>query len=208
MNECWILLLWSLRFLNFCSFLCSSVVFSVAQYRTFLLFAFQVHWLFYSVTSTSAVEPMKQFFVVFIAAIFFSSIISMWFFLIFFSETFYFFAEIFNLFMFQVCLQLLTEVFIWWQLLIICIANISAAARSLQSCPILWDPRDSSPSGSAIPGILQARTLSSQYWELFTVSIHSSWDYFPSWYDKVTFYWNLDILSGIQDCGSYLNPLF
>lgn len=90
MNECWILLLWSLRFLNFCSFLCSSVVFSVAQYRTFLLFAFQVHWLFYSVTSTSAVEPMKQFFVVFIAAIFFSSIISMWFFLIFFFWDFLF----------------------------------------------------------------------------------------------------------------------
>lgn len=83
MNECWILLLWSLRFLSFYSFLLSSFFLSVAQYRTFLLSTFKVHWLFYSVTSTSAVEPMKQFFVVFIAAIFFSSIISMWFFLIF-----------------------------------------------------------------------------------------------------------------------------
>ena len=30
---------------------------------------------------------------------------------------------------------------------------------SLQSCPTLCDPRDGSPPGSPIPGILQARTL-------------------------------------------------
>jgi len=35
----------------------------------------------------------------------------------------------------------------------------AAAAKSLQSCPILCNPRDGSPPGSAIPGILQARTL-------------------------------------------------
>ena len=35
----------------------------------------------------------------------------------------------------------------------------AAAAKSLQSCPTLWDPIDSSPPGSPIPGILQARTL-------------------------------------------------
>ena len=35
----------------------------------------------------------------------------------------------------------------------------AAAAKSLQSCPTLCDPRDGSPPGSAIPGILQARTL-------------------------------------------------
>ena len=34
-----------------------------------------------------------------------------------------------------------------------------AAAKSLQSCPTLWDPRDGSPPGSPVPGILQARTL-------------------------------------------------
>ena len=34
-----------------------------------------------------------------------------------------------------------------------------AAAKSLQSCPILCDPKDGSPPGSAVPGILQARTL-------------------------------------------------
>ena len=35
----------------------------------------------------------------------------------------------------------------------------AAAAESLQSCPALCDPIDSSPSGSPIPEILQARTL-------------------------------------------------
>ena len=35
----------------------------------------------------------------------------------------------------------------------------AAAAESLQLCPTLCDPRDSSPPGSPVPGILQARTL-------------------------------------------------
>ena len=35
----------------------------------------------------------------------------------------------------------------------------AAAAKSLQSCPALCDPIDGSPSGSHLPGILQARTL-------------------------------------------------
>ena len=39
------------------------------------------------------------------------------------------------------------------------ITTAAAAAKSLQSCPTLCDPIDSSPPGSAIPGILQARTL-------------------------------------------------
>ena len=38
-------------------------------------------------------------------------------------------------------------------------ASPAASAKSLQSCPTLCDPRDGSPSGSPIPGILQARTL-------------------------------------------------
>ena len=38
-------------------------------------------------------------------------------------------------------------------------AAAAAAAKSLQSCPTLWDPIDSSPPGSPVPGILQARTL-------------------------------------------------
>ena len=39
------------------------------------------------------------------------------------------------------------------------VAAAAAAAKSLQSCPTLCDPIDGSPSGSPIPGILQARTL-------------------------------------------------
>ena len=35
----------------------------------------------------------------------------------------------------------------------------AAAAKLLQSCPTLYDPRDGSPPGSPVPGILQARTL-------------------------------------------------
>ena len=38
-------------------------------------------------------------------------------------------------------------------------SQVAAAAKSLQSCPTLCNPIDSSPPGSAIPGILQARTL-------------------------------------------------
>ena len=38
-------------------------------------------------------------------------------------------------------------------------AAAAAAAKSLQSCPTLCDPTDGSPPGSAVPGILQARTL-------------------------------------------------
>ena len=34
----------------------------------------------------------------------------------------------------------------------------TAAGKSLQSCPTLCDPRDGSPPGSTVPGILQART--------------------------------------------------
>ena len=39
------------------------------------------------------------------------------------------------------------------------IKKAAAAAKSLQSCPTLCDPIDSSPPGSPIPGVLQARTL-------------------------------------------------
>ena len=37
--------------------------------------------------------------------------------------------------------------------------HAAATAKSIQSCPTLCDPRDSSPPGSPISGILQARTL-------------------------------------------------
>ena len=38
-------------------------------------------------------------------------------------------------------------------------AAAAAAAKSLQSCPTLFDPIDGSQPGSPVPGILQARTL-------------------------------------------------
>ena len=46
--------------------------------------------------------------------------------------------------------------FLWLAVTFWCSA---AAAKSLQSCLTLCDPIDSSPPGSPVPGILQARTL-------------------------------------------------
>ena len=46
----------------------------------------------------------------------------------------------------------------------------AAAAKSLQSCPTLWDPIDGSPPGSPIPGILQARTP-----EWVAISFSNAW---------------------------------
>ena len=46
----------------------------------------------------------------------------------------------------------------------------AAAAKSLQSCPILCNPIDGNPPGSPFPGILQARTL-----EWVAISFSSSW---------------------------------
>ena len=37
--------------------------------------------------------------------------------------------------------------------------SLAVAAKLFQSCPTLCDPTDSSPTGSPVPGILQARTL-------------------------------------------------
>ena len=48
----------------------------------------------------------------------------------------------------------------------------AVAAKSLQSCPTLCDPIDSSPPGSLIPGILQARTLE---WVAISFSNVSKW---------------------------------
>ena len=50
-----------------------------------------------------------------------------------------------DFYLFQLC----TKKFIFLQ--------AAAAAKSLQSCPTLCDPIDSSPSGSPVPGILWAR---------------------------------------------------
>ena len=49
-------------------------------------------------------------------------------------------------------------------------AAAAAAAKSLQSCPTLCDPRDGSPPGSPIPGILQTRTL-----EWVAIAFSNAW---------------------------------
>ena len=51
-----------------------------------------------------------------------------------------------------------------------CAPQQAAAAKSLQSCPTLCDPIDGSPSGSPVPGILQARTL-----EWVAISFSNAW---------------------------------
>ena len=49
---------------------------------------------------------------------------------------------------------------------------ITAAAKSLQSCPTLCDPIDCSPPGSPVPGILQARAL-----EWVAISFSNAWNW-------------------------------
>ena len=46
----------------------------------------------------------------------------------------------------------------------------AAAAKSLQSCPTLCDPRDGSPLGPSVPGILQARIL-----EWVAIAFSNAW---------------------------------
>ena len=46
----------------------------------------------------------------------------------------------------------------------------AASTESLQSCPTLFDPIDSSPPGSPVPGIVKARTL-----EWVTISFSNAW---------------------------------
>ena len=53
---------------------------------------------------------------------------------------------------------------------IIITINWTAAAKTLQSCPTLCNPRDGSPPGSPVPGILQARTL-----EWVDISFSNAW---------------------------------
>ena len=51
-------------------------------------------------------------------------------------------------------------------------ATATDAAKSLQLCPTLCDPIDGSPPGSAVPGILQARTL-----EWVAISFSNAWEW-------------------------------
>ena len=66
-----------------------------------------------------------------------------------------------------------------------------AAAKSLQSCPTLCNPIDSSPPGSPVPGILQARTL-----EWVAMSFSTAW----KWKVKVKSLSCVRLFSDPMDC--------
>ena len=57
-----------------------------------------------------------------------------------------------------------------WALILTGPHAAAAAAKSLQSCPTLWDSIDGSPPGSPVPGILQARAL-----EWVAISFSNAW---------------------------------
>ena len=58
----------------------------------------------------------------------------------------------------------------WENASLILLDPAAAASASLQSCPTLCNPRDGSPPGSSVPGILQARTL-----ECIAISFSNAW---------------------------------
>ena len=62
--------------------------------------------------------------------------------------------------------------------------SAAAAAKSLQSCPTLCNPIDGSPPGSAVPGILQARTL-----EWVAISFSNAWSGKWKWSHSVVSDW-------------------
>ena len=64
----------------------------------------------------------------------------------------------------------------------------AAAAKSLQSCPTLCDLVDSSPPGSSVPGILQAKTV-----EWVAISFSNAW----KWKVKVK----------LQSCPTLCDPM-
>ena len=45
---------------------------------------------------------------------------------------------------------------------------VAPAAKSLQSCPTLCDPRDSSPPGSSVPGVMEIKTKINK-WDLIKI---------------------------------------
>ena len=74
--------------------------------------------------------------------------------------------------------------------------NKDPAAKLLQSCPTLCNPRDSSPPASPVPGILQARTL-----KWVAISFSNAW----KWKVKVkslSHVWLWDPM----DCVAYQAP--
>ena len=80
----------------------------------------------------------------------------------------------------------------------------AAAAKSLQSCPTLGNPTDGSPPGSAVPGILQARTLA---W--VAISFSNAWKWKVKSENQVA--QSCPTLSDPMDCsppGSSIHGIF
>ena len=77
------------------------------------------------------------------------------------------------------------------------ISAAAAVANLLQSCPTLCDPRDGSPLGSPIPGILQARTL-----EGVAISFSNAW----KWKVKVKLLRHVQLLANPWTA-AYQDPL-
>ena len=78
----------------------------------------------------------------------------------------------------------------------------AASAKSLQSCPTLCYPIDGSPTGSLVPGILQARTL-----EWVAISFSNAW----KWKVKVKSLSCVRLLATPMDCslpGSPVHGIF
>ena len=108
-------------------------------------------------------------FTVFIAILFIATLLLQ---LSFIFTQFFFFTIIGVHSLFQVCLFLSRVIFLQS---VECLQNLhqcraAAATKSLLSCLTLCDPVDGSPSGSLIPGILQARIL-----EWVTISFSNAW---------------------------------
>ena len=82
------------------------------------------------------------------------------------------------------------------------IHSSSSSSKSLQSCPTLCDPIDGGPPGSAVPGILQARTL-----EWVAISFSNVW----KWKVKVKLLSKCLTLHDPMDCslpGSSVHGIF
>ena len=82
------------------------------------------------------------------------------------------------------------------------ILSAADAAKLLQSCPTLCHPIDGSPPGSAVPGILQARTLG---WVV--ISFSNAW----KWKVKVKLLSQCPTLRDPMDCslpGSSIHGIF
>ena len=75
----------------------------------------------------------------------------------------------------------------------------TAAAKSLQSCLTLCDPIDGSPTGSSVPGTLQARTL-----EWVAISFPNAW----KWKAKVKSLGRVGLLATLPQTWPIFKGLF